>query len=153
MGMREFLNEHRTVVTVVIGIAIVACLFWITWQSKGPSDTVVEQLYFTDDDGKSFFADDALRIAPYDRGGKTAVKAYVYDCGGTRTVHYMERYTEAGQKAAAESLKLTNGREITIPDSVANATEYKRPGEADWKPEPPGPLPCPDGKTLTWVTP
>ena len=34
--------------------------------------------YFSDDDGKTYFQDDASKIAPFDHNGKQAVSAYLF---------------------------------------------------------------------------
>src|SRR5687767_10820256 len=121
MGVRELMNEHKTASSAVIGVLIIICLFWILRQSGAGSGTasLVDQRYYTDDNGKSYFSDDRLKITPFMRDGKEAVRAHVYKCGDEEpTVHYMERYTEVGRKAAAESLAKTGGKDIEIPDAL-----------------------------------
>lgn len=154
MGVRELLNKYRAVASGVVIVLIIGCLVWITSNARPSSPSVATQAYYTDDDGKTYFADDAVKVVPFKHNGKDAVKAFVFDCKGTRTVHYMQRYTPIGVKAAEEWLKASGGKEVSIPDSLnATGIEFKRPGETEWQPNPPGPRRCPDGSQPEWINP
>lgn len=154
MGVRELINKHQGLAIGVAAVLILLCLFWITRNASPTQASVATQAYYTDDDGKTFFTDDAVKVVPFQHNGKEAVKAFVYDCKGTRSVHYMQRYTPVGVKAAQEWLTKSGGKEVSIPDELnATGIEFKRPGDATWQPNPPGPKPCPDGGRPEWVNP
>lgn len=157
MGIRETINRHRAASTVVFALLIVGCAIWIFRGQPGGDRAIVStamQRFYTDDDGKSFFPDDQMKLTPFKRDGKDVVQAYVFKCGDATSVHYVARLTEVGRKAAEKSLAASGGKSMEIPMEVSDAAyEFKRPGEAAWQPQPPGPKPCPDGKQPDWVSP
>ncbi len=154
MSVREAMNEKKGL-TITIAIIIIAVMIVvIVRQTRSTAGGFATSAYYTDDDGKTFFEDSALLIPPFDHDGKQAVKAFVYDCDGTRSVHYMERYTSIGKKAAEEAFKRSNGKDIGIPEHLMRTgIEYKRPGDTTWQHNPPGPKPCPKGGRPEWITP
>ena len=137
MGIREKLNENPRITTGITIALIVVVLAFILWPSSGPragGNTGSGKLYFTDDDGKTWFADDATKLPPFDHGGKQAVEAVVYKCEGKTFVNHMKRYTEAGKKKMQEYLsKQQNQNDPTLMDVVqATGMEVKTPGAKDW---------------------
>lgn len=131
MGIRESLNENRSVsIGATIGIIVLAIGFLIWNLSGGKSDLPLGggKMYFSDDDGKSFFAAEDANIPPFDRNGKSAVGAQVYqtDGGKTKFVAYLYRYSAEGKK------KLEAAR--NSPAEMFNRMEYlevKKPGTGD----------------------
>src|SRR5947207_15643246 len=101
VGVRETLNRYPKITAAVIGVILLAVvyLFWssgIGGIAAGRSGT---QAYFSTDDGKSWFVDDAKKIPPFQKNGKDAVRAYVYKCpDGTKFVSHLERYTPEAKK-------------------------------------------------------
>ena len=90
------------------------------------------QLFFTTDDGETWFADRAGKLPPYPVDGKPAVRAYIYACAsGKPFVAYLERYTpDAIAKLSTEEAR-TKGlvdQELVI----AEGTEVKRRGDTEW---------------------
>jgi hypothetical protein len=61
---------------------------------RGPGDR-----YFSVDDGETFFADDGRKLAPFDKDGKPAYRAHVFECGGKRVVGFLSRHTPEALKA------------------------------------------------------
>ena len=112
MGIRESLNKNPKIAAGIAVGAMLAGLGFVGWQLGASGPSAVERGgYFSDDDGKTFFVDDIDKVAPFDRGGKEAVRAYVYTCddGATKFVGFLERYKpDAATKirAARESGKL-----------------------------------------------
>src|SRR5213083_2596184 len=86
---------------VVLALAAIAfAVFRIFDVGAAPgaaSDT--ERAFFTVDDGKTWFIDEATQLAPFQRDGKEAVRAYVIECNGKRFVNHLERYTPEGKQA------------------------------------------------------
>jgi hypothetical protein len=152
--MRELINKYPLAAGAFVVVALAVGVIAVLRGAGGRSNTIAGGAFYTDDDGKSYFVDDAAKVTPFDHNGKPAVKAYVFSCGGKRSVHYIERLTDVGQKAAQDSLQKSGGHTFEIPDTLApRAYEYKRPGEAAWRYKIPGPLDCPDGKPAELVTP
>lgn len=93
----------------------------------------ITELYYTTDDGKTWFADKAELQPPFDKDGKEAVRVYIFTCDERKTtfVGYMERLTpEAKKKAEALQKKAE-----TDPSAMADldmllqeGVEVKKPG-------------------------
>ena len=83
MGIRETLNKNPGITTgATAGIILLAVGFIIYQLSGGGTPSVATKAYFTIDDGKTWFSDDINKVPPFDKDGKQAVKAYVYECPG-----------------------------------------------------------------------
>jgi hypothetical protein len=89
------------------------------------------QLYFTDDDGKTFFPESAAKIPPFDHSGKQAVEAIVYKCDGKEPfVNHMKRFTPEAKKQMESMSKLDPTAMMTIESK--GGMEVKSPGQKDW---------------------
>jgi hypothetical protein len=162
MGIRETLNQNPSITTgTTIGVIVLALAF-IVYQlfSSGDGGSTVTQMYYTSDDGKTYFADEVTKAAPFDHDGQQAVRAYVYSCEGSSTefVAYLERLTAEGKKkledARAKSAAGGSGNvdaQLLMLQSTL-ALEVKKPGDAKWvnSNSPEGEkirrVTCPDGK-------
>jgi hypothetical protein len=141
VGIRETLNENPRLTTgITIGI-IVVVLGFIVWQIKGGLSSTPEgggssggtKVYFSDDDGQTYFADDAAKVPPFDHGGKQAVRAHVVKCDGKTFVNYLERFTPEGKKKMEAMGGKPPAGDPTAMDSIRNTgMEVKRPGDKDW---------------------
>src|SRR5690242_15812342 len=88
VGVRETLNRYPRTTMVMIAIALLAAVYFL-WSAMGGSTAGRSgtQAYFSIDDGKTWFVDDGKKIPPFQKGGKDAVRAYVYRCpDGTKFV-------------------------------------------------------------------
>ncbi len=65
-----------------------------------PEKADLNQAFFTTDDGETWFADSAYRVAPFDHDGKPAVIAQVYSYGGGKNKFcaYLAKYTPEAKK-------------------------------------------------------
>jgi hypothetical protein len=97
------------------------------------------QFYFTVDDGKTWFADDAAKVPPFDKDGQQAVRAHVYrSSGGTKFVAYLERFKPDGQRAVEASANLAPsasgmpGEMTGLQGAYVGGREVKRPGDKAW---------------------
>jgi hypothetical protein len=127
VGVREWLNQHPKVAVaggvVVAGLAIFFVVIQVlAGRHKYPTNPLMS--YYTDDDGKTFFADTDDKVPPFDHNGKTAVTAYVFQCKGQKFVGYMERFTPQ-----FHDFVVSHGR---TAEAVRYGTELKRPGDANW---------------------
>jgi hypothetical protein len=143
MGLREQLNENPRITTgITVGI-IVLVLGWMAWTWLRPAaggggtggGTGSSQQFYTVDDGKKWFADDARKVPPFKKDNQDAVRAIVYKCDGKEFVNHMERYTPAAQKKM-EAL-LAKGTSATsdpmeIDTIRATGMEVKSPGDPTW---------------------
>lgn len=151
MGVREAIQKHQG---VAIGIALAVIVIGAYFSFRSATTTngggSLTKLYFSVDDGKTYFADDVSKLAPFQHDGKEAVQAYVFRCGGETKVHYLSRYTEAGRKAQGQATHAPDG--AAPIETTATLVEYKRPGEANWQTTAPMPK-CPGGDYPEMVNP
>jgi hypothetical protein len=142
MGVRESLNENKRlglgVATgvVVVGLAIIS--FQVFGGSKGGGIDQPTQVFYTDDNGKTFFKDDVYKVSPFDRSGKKAYRAEVFQCDdGKQFVGLIYRHNALGRKAMEEYL--AKGADDRLGTFLAGldiqGLEAKAPGAPDtaWK--------------------
>lgn len=137
MGIREALNQ-KPAIAAAAGTGLLAVGIAIAVWTNRPEADRVSRAYYTDDDGRTFFADDVDRIYPFDRNGKPAYRAYVYQCGSDKPfVSYVARYTDAARtKMAALSAKPTDPEAASeFAQLRNNSVEVKKPGDTSWVPE------------------
>lgn len=134
MGIRETLNKNPSITTGATAAIIVIAIGFIIWQLGGGSSSgIATEAYYSNDDGKSYFADDISKIAPFDKDGKPAYRAYVYQCpGGEPFVSHLERYTPEGKKAMEAALTNSDPNyPMLMEDVQMNAIEVRKPGQGD----------------------
>ena len=168
MGLREQLNENpriTTGITVAIIVVMLALLLWPRGgRGRGFGGPTTAQTFFTIDDGKTWFPDDAKKLPPFKKDGKDAVRAVVYRCGGKEFVNHMERFTVDAQKkleAVYAKGDAAGANDPSVIGPIREAgMEVKSPDGKDWvkiadpkaqevmKPKCPG-----DGADLQVVTP
>lgn len=134
MGIREELNTKPWVAVVALVLGVVLLIYVISNRevTQLPLDKMA---FFTVDDGKTWFKDDAGRIPPFTHEGKTAYRAYVFRCNGKDFVAYVQRYSEAGKKSWEERLsKVEGGGDVKYRarEGLARGGEFKAPGETKW---------------------
>jgi len=138
MGVRETLNKQPAITTgATIGIIVLA-LGFIIWQVMGGGNhiQIPTKAYYTTDDGASYYKDDINLIAPYDYGGKQAVKADVFKCAsGSEFVGYLERYTADAKKVIEDSRKNPGTEDFgKAAEAASRGLEVKAPltGDTGW---------------------
>jgi hypothetical protein len=128
MGIRQRMNEKPGVTMGVLGGIVVVAVGLIVMQvlaNRKTFKSTLPDLYYTVDDGKTFFAANSKNVPPFDYQGKQAVRAYVFRCPNGKTfVGYVERYNEAAHK-----LMLAGKGTI---DTQVFGRELKKPGETKW---------------------
>ena len=111
MSIREKLQKNPSLVAGIAGVVIIAAVVSIVMQARSSSGGG-SKAYFTVDDGQTYFTDSKFMVAPYDKGGKQAVRAHVFMCGGKPVVGYLSKYSD-------EALK--------VMEDVKQAKAEKRP--------------------------
>lgn len=148
MGVRQKLNDLPKVGIVVTAVLVVGVYAVVAWEIRGPKFGGHGQLrsYYSDDDGKSYFVDDAALMPPFDHGGATAVRCYVFQCGGKIFVGFLEKFSD--EVMAGLNKPMVRGDK---PLDFRGGTLVKRPGDHDWvkkysrKGEAIQQVKCPDG--------
>lgn len=135
LGIRERLNRSPRITTVVTALVIVFALTTIIWQifvANRPTK-MSNKRFYSDDDGKTWFADDMKKIAPFDHNGKTAYVAYVWTCDGGKTgfVSHLERYTPEAKQKIKEFHDMSIPPTAMPPFIDMDGIEIKKPGTGD----------------------
>ena len=137
----------------------------IIFESRPHRDAILTRSFYTDDDGVSWFADDIHKIAPFDHGGRQAVRCFLYKCGNTQFVGYLEKYPDDVKSQLEAAPKYVWGQPKTPERAAATVDTYgaelvKKPGDPTWvkSSDPEGAsitaVKCPDGKGVpNMVTP
>ncbi|WP_428937941.1 hypothetical protein [Fontivita pretiosa] len=135
MGIRDSMNQHPKVTAAVVGIILLAALGVLIAQllssdtgMAAPEGGSEPKAWYTVDDGKTFFADSALKIPPFEHEGKIAYRCQVwtYDGGKTKFVSHLERYPEAVKKKLESMDRKDPGAVFEL-----RMIEVKRPGTGD----------------------
>src|SRR5688500_13766950 len=97
MGVIAAMQERpRLMIGVLVSVIAVAVVMAFASAKKQEHNVEVRSgVWFTTDDGKTLFTDNARKLPPFDHYGKPAYRAYVYTCDGGKTqfVAFLERYT------------------------------------------------------------
>jgi hypothetical protein len=166
--LRESMQAHRGIfgTSAAIAMVLIAVVYW-RWSTR-PNDVTraLTLAWYTTDDGKTWYSDEKSLAPPFDRDGKTSVRAFVFTCDGDKHefVGYLERYTAQAKQAIEDSRTAVKTEKIPPPaglfDSVARTgIEVKRPGDSTWinvsSPQAAAirKVACPQGQTLQPVYP
>ena len=149
MGIRQTINENPAITGAVAGGITLLAIIFIFWQfvCSGPGGGPINagKQYFTTDEGKTWFADDATNIPEYvvekpgdPNHGKKALRARVFRCGetGKLFVNHLEKYSEADKKEMQEKAKeieAKGGNPMGIEAmGFYPRIQVKRPGQKRW---------------------
>jgi hypothetical protein len=133
MGIRESINRRKGV-GFAIGVAtIVGSVALLVWSNSSGIPHPLSQVFYSDDDGQTYFADDIAKPYPFNHNGKEADRAYVFQVhDGKPFVAYLERYT----KSAFARLTASYSSNANQPQATAATDlEVKKPGQTKWVPE------------------
>jgi len=131
-------NKSCVLTSLAVAAILAAGIIWLvtTTGKTTPNDALQYQLaWFSTDDGKTWFADSADNLPPFDKDGKPANRAYLYrKSGGQPVVVFLERYTP-NALSQLNDLKKPTGRppEIGLRERIiAVGVEVKKPGDQSW---------------------
>jgi hypothetical protein len=140
MNLREMYSEKPIRAAAVAAGLLLISIALVAFQLRGSGSIapVRAKAFFTIDDGKTWFTDDAAKLPPFEKDGKQAVLALVYRCAdGTEFVNHLERFKpDARQALEKASVADTAGNDKPDQNAIRNAytggREVKRPGDARW---------------------
>jgi hypothetical protein len=139
MGVRQSLNENKKLGVgagagvLVVALAIIGYQLFGGPSSVGPAPRTA---FYTDDNGKTFFEDDIHKVSPFERNGKQAYRADVFQCpDGKRFVAFVYRHNASGrnemeQYLANKIMEKDEGGSILRAIEVSSM-EFKRAGADD----------------------
>jgi hypothetical protein len=142
VGVLESLNTRRALTTAVVGavVAAAALVFGLkgactTAPAGGQAGGPAGKCFFSADDGKSWFPDDASKLPPIDHEGKAAYRVRVFRCpDGKLFVSHLERYAPADKKRLEELRNAPGGANAMVMEQTTfmQIGEVKKPGDAQW---------------------
>jgi hypothetical protein len=151
LSIRQSLNAYPAAAMAGAGAIIVAALTFVlvrTCSSAGDPTrgTGSTKAYFTTDDGKTYFVDDAAHVPPFEvnkpgdpNHRKIAVRARVARCkGGQPYVALLEKYNEQDKRRLEQILKQQGEKANRLPRDYMGGVyaTLKKPltGDQAWLP-------------------
>jgi hypothetical protein len=136
VGLRQRLNESPALAAGVAAACVVlALLVFVLTRSGGGSSgkpAGITKEFFSVDDGKSWFVDDAGKLPPFDYQGKPAYRVRVYRCPhGKEFVSHLERYSDADAKRMKQLIDDEKTRSMEFIQ-LESGFEVKKPGAKEW---------------------
>ncbi len=166
ISIRETLQNRAAglVIAAILFAAAITIGAHYLWPNKWSRINPYE-VFYSDDDGQTYFEDSIYKLAPFDHNGKIANIAIVYTDGQRNYVGYLERYTPQARKQLQdfydshpdtpyETINLMASPQISL-----NGMELKMPGkDQPWLPRsrsvPQRPdMPLPGGVSVQIVRP
>ncbi|HWE05022.1 MAG TPA: hypothetical protein VG326_21620 [Tepidisphaeraceae bacterium] len=131
MGIRETINE-KPVATLIVAVVVIGCALGFLLMPKGSHvPKLSSRSYYSDDDGKTWYIDDAKNVPPYDHNGKQAVRAYLYKCAdGKPFVQRLEMF-DISTKEAIEG-QIRQGVPPLEAQLQVRGIKIKRPADEKW---------------------
>jgi hypothetical protein len=129
MGIREAVNKNSKlagIATVAVLILVVGMIIWELRTSRRVEFTP-NLAFFSDDDGKSFFADNEDLVPPFDHNGRQALRAFVFTSNSGKFVGYLQKYTEP-ERSQVQAAR--NAHVYNAPDP--SGIFIKKPGDSKW---------------------
>ena len=137
MEIREKLERNQKPLAIVVGVLVVVALvvafFSLRPKHGGFMGSGKPKLYYTVDDGKTWFEDDATLLPPFQHDGKTAVRVQLFKCGenGQPFVGFLQRIEDKAHKQA-EAAQAAGKPQVEVEEVYQPGLEVKKPGEARW---------------------
>ncbi|WP_428940315.1 hypothetical protein [Fontivita pretiosa] len=141
MSLRQSLNQNPKLAVAVAASGILVAILAALW-ALSPGNGVATasaaqpgQVFFSSDDGKTYFADDPSKIPPFEKDGKQVYRAYVFKAAdGKPFVSYLARYTpEVRQQLQAIYARPPEQRNpMVIAQLELDGLEVKAPGQSEW---------------------
>jgi hypothetical protein len=127
MSVRETLNSKPSL-TVAFAAALVLGCGWLVFHQLRPApEPPPIGVFYTDDDGTTWFTDSPTHTSPFDHNGKEAVRCCVFTAGSKSFVGYMRKMTPELMHRYQANMGSTDAE-------LAAGTLVKRPGDKEWVP-------------------
>jgi len=131
VGIRDTLNQ-KPVVTLIAAFIVIGGALAFIFVPRGPRPArLPTKSYYSDDDGKTWYIDEATNIPPYDHNGKQAVRVYLYKCAdGKPFVQRLEEFDDNAKESI--ELLIKQGARPLEAQLRAIGLKLKKPGDANW---------------------
>ena len=133
LGIKERARAKPQAMMVAAVALIILAAIAITWtilSNRQPAPPT--RSYYSIDDGKSWFADTVGKIVPFDHNGQPAVLCHVVSGPNGKVCDYLEKYSDAGQKALMKTADANGVPTQKLPEAMFGMTMVKRAGDAQW---------------------
>jgi hypothetical protein len=135
MALREYIQQKQSLVAgASLAVVILAAVF-VYFQTMGTDHSRARLLnseFYSDDDGKTWFIDEASKLPPFDHEGKMAVQAAVFRYDDDKQfVAYLEKFSDA-QRSEIEAAIAAHPNEAS--HWRQSPMEAKKPGDSKWVP-------------------
>ena len=141
MGIRDAGYKHKVFVVGAVVLLSLALVIMVQHIRSGENQSAVPRsegkAWFTIDDGRTWFADDANKLPPFDKDGKIAYGCVVWaaDNGKTQWVSHVFRYSDAAKRSLTEAQQRLSKLGGPLP-AQSELMEVKKPGAGNtgWVP-------------------
>jgi hypothetical protein len=129
--MHELLQKPAFSVSLILALLITsAIVLGVTFFENDGPHPAGDVVFFSHDDGQSYFVEAADRTSGFDYEGLPAYRAHVFRAGNHEPfVGYLERSTAPAPAASTGSSAAASPRGDPVP---LNLLEIKKPGEPRW---------------------
>lgn len=132
---KNLINNHVGVVIGAVVLALIAAI-WMGLRQVGHGPNLgAKTAFYSDDDGKTWFKDNAPLITPFDHDGKPALLAHVFRCKDKEFVAYLEKSGEQVVSRDSAAPAPVNGKDAAAAQRASagiGAGFVKKPGAKDW---------------------
>jgi len=137
MGVRETIQQKPALMASFAAVSLLlgaAALYFQTVGKPHVSVRLLNAAFYSDDDGNTWFIDDASKLPPFDHNGKPAVRAAIYRYDDDKKfVAYLEKFSDA-QLAQVQAAIAAHPEETA--HWMQSPMEVKKPGDRKWIPPP-----------------
>lgn len=130
MGLRETLNKRPLIAYSIVSVMVAIAAYVIYTTLSGSGSSIPTQVYYTADDGQTYYVDSAKLIPPFESDGKTVLRAFVYECHDEEFVNHLMRFRPDSHDAIRSEQAESDSPDLTA--TAYSAREIRRSGESEW---------------------
>jgi hypothetical protein len=135
MSIRHTLNERpKLALAMSAGLLALAVAMGVWMYPSGP-ETATARVFYSADDGQTYFAGPITQHPPFERDGQEVVRAFVFTCGegGQPKVRYLMKYSPEGKaRLLAADAKADGDYTDALDGMPPQHVLYKKPGGDRW---------------------
>ena len=129
-GLRDWANQHGTIVGALAIVIAVLVIFWSRWAMTPATPVIPTHMFFVDDITGDIVVEpvDAIPPLPGPDGRPTLVRGYFYTLGSDadKQLAYLEKYSDAGRAAMAARATATEPMD-SPPETLVRAPKPGSP--------------------------